>query len=213
MSDSLKEVSLTSVFIRANDNGSFSGSFTQTPGYYHSYEIRDEVQTEGKQKFLAEFAKSFSPDVKPKDLSIDSLSQYELPITMRYGFDLPMDNADILYINPLFGEAWKSNPFKSAERYYPVEMPYAKDEIYILQFAIPPGYVVDELPKQVKVKLNAEDDGSFEYLLSESNGIISLRSRIQLKKAFYTADEYEGLREFFNLIVKKHGEQIVLKKK
>jgi hypothetical protein len=49
--------------------------------------------------------------------------------------------------------------------------------------------------------------------LSESNGTISLRSRIKLKRAMFMPDEYEMLREFFNLVVKKHSEQIVFKKK
>jgi len=53
----------------------------------------------------------------------------------------------------------------------------------------------------------------FEYRISESNGIISLRSRIRLNRAYFMPEEYEMLREFFNLIVKKHAEQIVFKKK
>ena len=34
-----------------------------------------------------------------------------------------------------------------------------------------------------------------------------------LKSAYYLPEEYEMLREFFNLVVKKHNEQIVFKKK
>ena len=52
-------------------------------------------------------------------------------------------------------------------------------------------------------KLNEYDVGLFEYRLSETNGAISLRSRIKLKRAFFMPDEYEMLREFFNLVVKK----------
>ena len=92
-------------------------------------------------------------------------------------------------------------------------MPFAIDETYLLRLDITTGYVIDELPKQVMVKLNEEDDGMFEYRLSESGGSISLRSRIRLKRAYYLPEEYELLREFFNLIVKKHSEQIVFKKK
>jgi hypothetical protein len=113
----------------------------------------------------------------------------------------------------MFGEGYKENPFKSTERFYPVEMPYARDETYIFSMFIPEGYEVDELPKSVIVKLNEAGDGQFEYRISESGGIISMRSRIQLKRAYYLPEEYDILREFFNLVVKKHNEQIVLKKK
>ena len=123
------------------------------------------------------------------------------------------EKEDILYINPMFGEGHKENLFKSKERYYPVEMPYAIDEVYIFSMVVPEGYIVDELPKSIIVKLNEEGDGQFEYRISESGGTISMRSRIQLKRAYYQPDEYEMLREFFNLVVKKHSEQIVFKKK
>jgi hypothetical protein len=113
----------------------------------------------------------------------------------------------------MFGEGYKENPFKSAQRFYPVEMPYTLDETYLLQLQVPEGYVVDELPQQIMVKLNENDDGLFEYRLSESNGTISLRSRLRIKRSLFMPDEYNMLREFFDLVVKKHNEQIVFKKK
>jgi hypothetical protein len=69
------------------------------------------------------------------------------------------------------------------------------------------------LPKQAIVKLNEEGDGYFEYRISSSGGSITFRSRLVFKRTFFIPDEYENLREFFGFIVKKHNEQIVLKKK
>jgi hypothetical protein len=120
---------------------------------------------------------------------------------------------DVVYINPMFGFGLKENPFKSPERNYPVEMPYCLDDTYNFTLYIPAGYELDELPKPVRMRLNADDDGVFEYLVSKSEGVISLRSRLRLNRANYTPDEYEVLREFFNRVVSKHNEQIVLKKK
>jgi len=92
-------------------------------------------------------------------------------------------------------------------------MPYASDQTYVFNMAIPDGYTIDELPKSMILKLNEAGDGRFEYLISESNGTISMRSRITVKRANFTPAEYDLLREFFNEIVKKHSEQIVLKRK
>ena len=113
----------------------------------------------------------------------------------------------------MFGEGYRENPFKSAQRLYPVEMPYTSDEVFSLQFEIPNGYVVDELPKQSIVKFNEQEDAMFEYRISLSGNTISLRSRVRIKRAWFEPEEYETLREFFNLIVTKHNEQIVFKKK
>ena len=97
-------------------------------------------------------------------------------------------------------------------RRYPVEMPYKRDETYILKFELPKGYEVEELPKSTRVAFN-EDEGLFEYLISASDGRLQLRTRVVLNRASFEADEYENLREFFSYVIKKQEEQIVLKKK
>ena len=63
------------------------------------------------------------------------------------------------------------------------------------------------------LKLNDEGEGLFEYRISESGGTISLRCRLQIKRTVFAADEYDLLREFFNMVVAKQTEQIVFKKK
>ncbi|HEX6180744.1 MAG TPA: DUF3858 domain-containing protein, partial [Chitinophagaceae bacterium] len=114
--------------------------------------------------------------------------------------------------NPMMVEGYKDNYFKSEQRMYPVQMPYTIDEIFVFNMEIPAGYDIDELPKSAKVNLN-ENEGSFEYLISKSGNSILLRSRIKLNKANYLSEDYEGLRSFFDYVVKKHSEQIVFKKK
>jgi hypothetical protein len=92
-------------------------------------------------------------------------------------------------------------------------MPCATDETYLLTMEVPDGYAVDELPKQIVVKFDDEGKSFFEFRIQASGETVSLRSRVKLDRAYYEPDEYESLREFFNLIVKKHNEQIVFKKK
>jgi uncharacterized protein YfkK (UPF0435 family) len=72
--------------------------------------------------------------------------------------------------------------------------------------------VVDEAPKSVKAMFN-EDEGFFEYIIAVSAEKVQMRSRIKLLKATYSPEDYETLRDFYAMIVKKHAEQIVLKKK
>ena len=211
--DSLLERSVTSVFIINDEKGNFSGSTQESPGFYESYRLRNKIKDKGKGQLLDDIKKGFNLETQVSELSIDSLDKYDNPIAIKYNFEMKPEKEDIMYINPMLGEGYKENPFKSEERFYPVEMPYTIDETYLLQLEVPKDYVVDELPKQIMVKLNENDDGVFEYRISESNGTISLRSRLRIKRSVFLADEYEMLREFFSLVVKKHNEQIVLKKK
>jgi transglutaminase-like putative cysteine protease len=211
--DSLKENKLTSIILTNDEKGKWVGRLNQTRGYYESYNIRDKVKDKGIEELVKDMRKSYSQEISIEQPKFDSLESFENPIGISYQFNFNHNDEDIIYFNPMFAEGTKENPFKSAERIYPVEMPYTFDEIVVVTIETPKGYVVDELPKPVRVKLNEAGEGMFEYLLSESNGTISLRSRIKLNRANYNPDEYELLREFFNLIVSKHSEQIVFKKK
>jgi len=213
VSDSLTESKITSVFIINDEKGDFSGSIQQTPGYFESNSIRDRIKEKGRENFFNEYKKGWTGEVEMEKENIDSLNKYDFPVAIKYDFKMKMDKEDILYFNPMFIEGIKENPFKSAQRFYPVEMPYAVDETYLLRLDVPKGYVVDEMPKQLMLKLNEENDGIFEYRITESNGIISMRSRLRISRAYFLPEEYEMLREFFNYVVKKHNEQIVFKKK
>lgn len=211
--DSVMEKKFTSIFIINDDKGNLVGSLQQSPGYYESFSLRNQIKEKGQEDLLKDIKKSFGVDINISNPQIDSVDRYENELGIKYDFDIKMDKEDIIYLNPLFGEGYKDNPFKSAERFYPVEMPFTVDETYNLQMEVPQGYVLDELPKSLVVKLNEQGDGMFEYRISESGGNISLRSRVNFRRAYFMPEEYEMLREFFNLIVKKQSEQIVFKKK
>jgi hypothetical protein len=210
--DSLKERK-TSVLLLANDKGRWSGNFTQHYGYYGSFDLRNKIKAEGQEAFFKQLQKAFGEGVTTESWKTDSLNAFQAPVNLQYKFRMETGGDDILYISPLFFEAWKENPFKAAERHYPVEMPYTIDETFVATIQVPSGYEVEELPKQIMVRLNEKDEGVFEYAIGHSGNIISLRSRVVLNRTFYGPGEYKTLREFFNLIVKKQGEQIVFKKK
>lgn len=212
-SESITERKNTSAFIINDEKGNLVGSFQQMPGYYESYNIRNRIKEKGQDELQKDIIKAFGTEIVITGFTIDSLNKLENELNIKYDFDIKSEKEDIIYLNPMFGEGYKENPFKSAERSYPVEMPFGFDETYNLQLEVPQGYVLDELPKPLIVKLNEQDDGVFEYRISQSGDNISFRSRIRISRTYFLPEDYEMLREFFNLIVKKHAEQIVFKKK
>jgi hypothetical protein len=111
----------------------------------------------------------------------------------------------------MLAEGYKKNPFSLTHRQHPVEMPYRLNETYKLTMDIPKGYSVDELPKSTKVLFN-ENEGGFEYVIVKNEDKIILQSKIYFNKAIFPPKDYDVLRNFFGVIVKKHSEQIVFKK-
>jgi hypothetical protein len=213
--DSLRERKVSSMFI-INENGSIKGTMQQSLGYYESLHMRDDIKEKGQEAIVKEIQKTYQgygEDAQVKNAEFNSIDKFDEIMAVKYDVSIKNSKEDILYFSPMFGENYKNNPFKSAVRYYPVEMPYPTDEMFVLNMEVPEGYVVDELPKPIRMKLNEEGDGSFEYLIQQQDERISLRMRLMLKRSYYLPEEYDLLREFFNMVVKKQAEQIVFKKK
>ena len=210
--DSVKETKSTVIFVSNGIDGNWGGSVKQNSPYYESVSIREEILEKGKNAFFEKTQKNYGSNATISKEEIDSLDNYEAPVSISYAIDLTNQGEDILYINPTFSEGYKVNPFTSEERAYPVEMPFIHDEIISTTLEVPKGYKVDELPKQMIVKLDETGESFFEYRITLSENIISFMNRIKLNKTMFLPAEYENLREFFNLVVKKQSEQIVLKK-
>ena len=211
--DSLVERKMTLVIISNGEKGGLMAHLTSKPGFNETCRLRDKVRSGGTQEFMKTIQAAYSGEMSSANLEIDSLKKPDLPLEINYDIKITPDpGSDLFYFNPMLLEGYKENPFKAAERNYPVEMPCATDEMYTMNMEVPDGYTVDEMPKSAKVLFN-DDEGSFEYLIQKNDNNIQFLSRIKLKKANFKPEDYASLREFFGFIVKKQGEQIVFKKK
>ena len=209
--DSLKETEVTSLFLSNDSSGKVSGSYKCIMGNMQSESMREKMKKTDKNDYFNSIKKGFSFDAGLTNVSIDSLKQLEMPVAVQYDVDFKLDD-DLVYFDPLmFTDVTKANPFKAAQRNYPVEMPYCMDKTYVMNMEVPQGYKVDELPKSARISLN-DNDGMFEYLIQQSGDNIQLRCRTKINKANFDPEDYETLRNFFAAIVEKEGEQIVFKK-
>lgn len=197
----------------AFEDGKWNGGVIKKLGYFDSYELREDIATTSQEKYLEQVQNEYSSNIKVSDLLFDSLDVLEQSVTMKYKLTMEKEDESILYVNPMLAGRWLENPFKAANRTYPVEMPYKIDESYTLTMQVPEGYIVDELPKSLTVKLNPQNDASFEYRINSSENMISLVCALRFNRTDFTPSDYHSLREFFSLVVNKQNEQIVLKKK
>ncbi|MBS1599565.1 MAG: DUF3857 domain-containing protein [Bacteroidetes bacterium] len=213
LTESLDEKKMTSVIIINDAKGYPSGNLQITPGYHESYNLRQAIKKKTEKNFFMDIQTSYGSDVDIENTGIDSLTKLDYPVNVHYDFNVrSIKNQDIFYFNPMLQEGYKENPFKAGERKFPVEMPHPIDEMYVLNMEIPTGYIVEELPKSVKIAYNG-NEGFFEYMIGKDETNVQLRSHIKLNRTNYLPEEYNALRSFFSEIVKKHAEQIVFKKK
>jgi hypothetical protein len=210
--DSLNEVSSTTVFIYNGEKGGVEGFINKASGTYGSLELRNKIAKTTLEEYKKTLQEAYPEDVTVSDITIDSLKLLDEPVAVKYALKLKaFEDAAIIYFNPFMAETIKNNPFTSADRFYPVEMPYTKKNTYALNMEIPEGYKVDELPKSVRLMLN-EEDGMFEYLMSSDGKYLHLKCKLEINRTRFLNEDYQSLRDFYSYVVKKQAEQIVFKK-
>jgi len=126
--------------------------------------------------------------------------------------DYVMAVADVLYLNPFIVFREEANPFKLEKRLYPVDFDTQVEKMYLGKYTIPEGFQVDELPKS-RVLVMPDKSAKYSYSVTQFGNTINISSNLQINKTLFTQEEYPGLREFYNQVIAKQAEQIVLKKK
>ncbi|HUR64763.1 MAG TPA: DUF3858 domain-containing protein, partial [Chitinophagaceae bacterium] len=211
-SDQLQEKRQTTIFIYKETAGKWTGNVKKTYGFYASGDLREKLASEGKQGLLKDLNAEYNDnELKIDSVVVDSLTKLDAPLTVNYVVKNENEGADIIYFNPVLGIKYTKNPFISADRQYPVELPYRINELYTLNMEIPDGYVVDEMPKPIKLSFNTNT--IFDYAISQAAGRLTLNYKLDLGTTVFFPSEYDALREFFGKVVARLNEQVVFKKK
>jgi hypothetical protein len=194
-------------------DGDLKGSIDISDGGYSALAVRKKILSEGKDKYV-EALKKEHPDWQIGTHSFTDIEDISRAVNAKYEVtiaDYAQVAGDVIYLKPMLSEAKSANPFKLENRLFPVDFAYLMDETYTCSFTIPEGYKVEEMPKGAIIDL-PEKAGRFTYMVAVNGNTVQISSRISLKKPVYYAAEYPFLKEFFNQIVAKHAEQIVIKK-
>jgi len=126
--------------------------------------------------------------------------------------DLVEEIGDKLYIEPLLFRANKANPFKLNERKFPVDFNAPWMDKNTISIQIPEGYTVASIPETTAISM-ADNLGVFKFQVTQVGNKIKTMSVVQINKAIITPEYYQELKEFYNRMVKKQTEKIVLVKK
>jgi hypothetical protein len=197
-----------------NPDQSIKGTSRTSFGGHSAVDFRTLVITKGKDSYLSDYKKN-RPNQTIESLQIinldtlEDLVELEAKTTLNEAYTMAGNR---IYFSPMLGEGEEANPFKAADRKYPVDFGVPQEETYIATFSIPEGYMIEDMPKPDNISL-PNDGGKFTFLCMDENGSLKVSSKITLKRAIYTEEEYYSLREFYNRIVSKHAEQVVFKKK
>jgi len=161
--------------------------------------------------------KAIEKDANQAELSnlhFENLNKLGEPVSLEYDFesmDAVEDVAGKLYFSPMIFMATTENPFLSETRLYPIDFGFPMKNRYILNIEIPEGYNVESIPENSVFNLG-ENTGSFRYLISQIGNKLQLSVEFSINKSFIAAEEYGNLKKFFELLIAKENEKVVLSK-
>ncbi|MCB0491331.1 MAG: DUF3857 domain-containing protein [Cyclobacteriaceae bacterium] len=207
----VKTKTLLEAVLSFEADGQLKGQIQITREGYDGQKIRGDFNAKGEEAYVNRLAEKNNWTIHTHQL--ENLNNLDEPVKETYNLTLNENlQADILYLNPMIGNSFMENPFKSETRKYPVDFGKGFEQISIMKMKIPNGYLVEELPAPMAVGL-PERGGRYIYNIANSNGEIVLTSLLTISKGLYSQLEYPHLREFYNQIIAKQAEVIVLKKK
>jgi hypothetical protein len=189
-----------------------TGKITKLNDGYKAHEARRLHKKLGKE----EYAKSVSTKLNlgVEAVLVEDVEAFEKPVKEVFSInsaDAITDNDAVLYIDPLFGQQLKENPFKQDKREFPVDYGSPQEELFMVKIVIPDGYTIEELP-QTKMYVLPDKSGRFTYSVQTTGNVINIMSNLQINRALYVGDEYLHLKQFYSQVIAKQNEQIVLKK-
>lgn len=114
-----------------------------------------------------------------------------------------------LYISPFLIEPVSNNPLKQAKRTYPIDMTYIKTRSFRSEIYLPENLRIESAPE----KSSYENDLiNIIYKTEQVNNKLIVEGSYTFKKAVYDATDYTKIKYYFNEIIKKFNQKIVLVK-
>jgi hypothetical protein len=195
-------------------NDVLKGKYSSTKVDYSAYNFRKEYQRyNGQEEFLKDLEKE-NPGLVVDNFTVKDLDSIYKPVIEEY--DIKIKNrvnvlGNLLYINPMLFEQITENPFNIDERKYPIDFVYPREKIYMLTLNLPEGYQVDQVPKPLVIKL-PDNAASCTYQVSSTPNSVQIMYKFVINKVVFLPTEYGQIKKFYDAVVKKQAELVVLKK-
>ena len=194
-------------------DGTIDGKLRKQLTDHEALNFRQEKVVLAKETYIDELENKNNA-IEISDYVRDNDTDLSKPIVETYMFkdtrDLEIIN-DKIYIAPLLFLTEKTNVFKLEKRDFPVDFGYPTQTKYLVSIEIPAGYTVESMPKPVTM-VTGDDLGSFKYMIANTDNKIQVNIIFEISTAIVGPDYYDVIKDFYQKVVDKQNEKIILKK-
>jgi hypothetical protein len=203
----------TNMSIVLKSDGSADGKIRIQHTDHDALEFRKENLVTSKDTYL-EKLENENNNIEVSDYVRENDLDLSKPIVESYSFkdtkDIEVINNKI-YISPMLFLTTKGNPFKQEIREYPVDFGYPTQNKCNINIEIPEGYVVESIPASINIS-TGDDIGTFKYMIANTDNKIQVSITSTINTAIVASDFYPVIKDFFQQMIDKQNEKIVLKK-
>lgn len=212
MTKNLSRESSNMNVILKND-GSATGKIRKQFSDHKALEFRLKNITTSKEVYLEELENK-NNSVEISDYVRENELDLAKPIIESFSFkdtkDIEVIN-DKIYVSPMLFLSIKENLFKQEIREYPVDFGYPFQNKYNINIEIPEGYVVESMPATMNIA-TGENIGTFKYIIGNVGNKIQIMMTLDSNTVIVPVDFYSILKDFYQQMIDKQNEKIVLKK-
>ena len=209
-----KEKTSSFLKLKLSADGTMKGDWTKMCSDYAALDLRNHYKTFNSQDDYLKSIESDNIGLSVDKYSISDLDSLQNPV--KEDFTVVLKNRatkanNQLFVNPILMNKWTENPFKLEQRIYPVDFTTAIEKSLIVYLELPEGYVVEQLPKNTKMVL-PENSASFQMQTAATENGVQMVFKFNINKPVFYAAEYPDLKVYFDELVKKQSEMLILKK-
>jgi len=180
---------------------------------YFSKETRDQYKNTSQDDIRKSLEEN-KGEMEITNIEFKDLDVLYKPTGMSYDFtseDLVENIGGKLYFSPMLFIGERENPFKLEDRKYPVDFEFPKKNRVIINFNLPEGYTVESMPENANFGLG-NGDLALKYNVSNQGSTIKVMVEYSINKTIITADKYKNLKGYYQLLIEKLNEKVVLVK-
>ncbi|MGZ3944973.1 MAG: transglutaminase domain-containing protein, partial [Mucilaginibacter sp.] len=196
-------------------DGKLKGTVKRFSVGYDAYLRRKEIKKFNSIDEYVEHVEQGLGKAKIMKSDIQNIDSLDMPVEESFDVELNLFNNmnhDKLSFNPVLMDQLKTNPFKLAERDYPVDWGMPSDDRYIITIHVPDQYTIENPPQNLSFGM-PNQGGRFVTDYQSDGNTFTFSYVTQFNKSVYSADEYPYLKELYNKIILAEKNELVLKKK
>jgi hypothetical protein len=165
-----------------------------------------------RSKVIDDFLGNFLNNFTVTGASVQELENYDQTLTINYNFVVEgyaKTAGYLMIVRPRVVGAKGSTILTGKPRKYPIEFGEATRQDDIFDIALPPGYVVDELPQPVQVECAY---GSYKSELKVSDNTLHYKRTYEIKDIVVPTQKLDEVRKFFKQIAADERSTAVLRR-